>query len=100
MDKDGTLRTRPLGHEILPGCTRAALVGLLADEGIDFVQLAFTEAELRAAREVFMTSATSFVRPITTLDGAKVGDGAPGPVTRRLFAIFARHAQGGLANAA
>ena len=100
VDADGVLRTRPLGHAILPGCTRAALVSLLADEGIAFEERAFSEAELRAASEVFMTSATSFVRPIVALDGAAVGDGAPGPVTRKLFAIFARHAQGSLANAA
>ncbi len=100
VDADGVLRTRPLGHAILPGCTRAALVSLLADEGIAFEERAFSEAELRAASEVFMTSATSFVRPIVALDGAAVGDGAPGPVTRKLFTIFARHAQGSLANAA
>ena len=100
VDAQGVLRTRPLGHEILPGCTRAALVALLADEGIVFEERAFSEAELRAAREVFMTSATSFVRPLVEVDGARVGDGTPGPITRRLFAIFARHAQGSLANAA
>lgn len=100
VDADGVLRTRPLGHAILPGCTRAALMTLLAEEGISFEERAFSEAELRGAREVFMTSATSFVRPITALDGTTVGDGTPGPITRRLFAIFARHAQGSLANAA
>ena len=100
VDANGMLRTRPLGHAILPGCTRAALATLLAEEGIAFEERAFSETELRSAHEVFMTSATSFVRPITKLDGALVGDGAPGPVTRRLFTMFARHAQGSLANAA
>ena len=100
VDASGVLRTRPLGHSILPGCTRAALVTLLADAGIAFEERAFSEAELRAAPEVFMTSATSFVRPITTLDGTMVGDGSPGPITRRLYALFARHAQGSLANVA
>ena len=100
VDANGVLRTRPLGHSILPGCTRAALVTLLAEAGIVFEERAFSEAELRAAQEVFMTSATSFVRPIVAVDGATVGNGAPGPVTRRLFDIFARHAKGSLANAA
>ena len=100
VDANGVLRTRPLGHSILPGCTRAALVSLLAEEGITFEERAFSEAELREAREVFMTSATSFVRPLVKVDGVAVGDGTPGPITRRLFAIFARHAQGSLANAA
>lgn len=100
VDARGVLRTRPLSHEILPGCTRAALVSLLAEEGIAFEERAFSEAELREAREVFMTSATSFVRPLVQVDGVPVGDGRAGPVTRRLFSIFARHAQGSLSNAA
>ena len=57
---------------------------------------AVSAAELRAAREVFLTSATSFVKPITRLDGVPVGDGRVGPVTRQLFALFARHAASGL----
>ncbi|MDT7950083.1 MAG: D-amino-acid transaminase [Acetobacteraceae bacterium] len=100
VGRDSVLRTRPLSHAILPGCTRAALVTLLAEEGIAFEERAFTADELRDASEVFITSATSFVRPITALDGVAVGSGAPGPVTRKLFALFARHAQGSLANAA
>ena len=55
---------------------------------------------MRGAREAFITSATSFVKPIVRIDGAPVGDGAVGPVTRRLFELFARHVKGGLANAA
>jgi len=97
---DGVLRTRPLSHAILPGCTRAALRELMRDEGILFEERAFSEAEMRAAQEAFITSATSFVKPIVAIDGAKVGDGTVGPVTRQLFALFARHVQGGLANAA
>jgi D-alanine transaminase len=97
---DGVLRTRPLSHAILPGCTRAALRELMRDEGILFEERAFSEAEMRAAQEAFITSATSFVKPIVAIDGAKVGDGTAGPVTRQLFALFARHVQGGLANAA
>ncbi len=100
VDADGVLRTRPLSHAILPGCTRAALAALLADEGIAFAERPFTEAEMRNAREAFITSATSFVKPITAIDGVAVGDGRAGPVARRLFALFARHVQGGLANAA
>lgn len=100
VDANGALRTRPLSHAILPGCTRAALASLLADEGIAHEERPFTESDLRSAREVFLTSATSFVRPIVALDGAKVGDGTAGPVARRLFALFARHVQGGPANAA
>lgn len=94
VDAAGVLRTRPLSHAILPGCTRDALMGVLRGEGIGFEERPFDAAELAAAREVFLTSATSFVKPITTLDGAPVGDGQVGPVARRLFALFARHVDG------
>ena len=45
-------------------------------------------------------SATSFVRPVIRVDGTPVADAKVGPVTRRLFAAFARHVQGDLSNAA
>jgi D-alanine transaminase len=100
VDTAGELRTRGLGHEILPGCTRAALKTLLRDLQVTLSEDAFSLDELRTAREVFITSATSFVRPITAVDGATVADGAVGPVTRKLFAAFARHVQGDLPNEA
>ena len=99
VDAAGILRTRPLDHAILPGCTRAALRDLLAQAGIGLEERGFSLAELRAAREVFLTSATSFVRPVTRLDGAPVGDGTVGAITRRLFALFARHIRGQRDNA-
>lgn len=100
VDAEGRLRTRHLDHSVLPGCTRGALIAELQAEGITFEERAVSEQELRTAREAFITSATSFVRPITRLDAVPVGDGTVGPVTRRLFDIFARHVTGGLRNAA
>ncbi|MBR0679035.1 D-amino-acid transaminase [Roseomonas eburnea] len=100
VDEHGVIRARPLGHEILPGCTRAALLAELAEAGIGIEERAFSLDEMRRAREAFITSATSFVRPIVKIDGAPVGDGKVGPVVRRLFDIFARHVKGGLKNAA
>ncbi len=94
VDAAGRLRTRPLGHAILPGCTRAALIAELEAAGIGFEERAVTEAELRDAREVFLTSATSWVRPIVRLNGAPVGDGAAGPVARRLFALLRQPGRG------
>ncbi len=94
VDDAGVLRTRALDPAILPGCTRAALITLLQKEDIGFEERGFSLAELRAAREAFLTSATSFVRPVLRLDGAPIGDGEVGPVTRRLFALFAAHVGG------
>jgi D-alanine transaminase len=91
VDEEGRLRTRRLGHEILPGCTRDALIALLRGQGIAFEERAFSVAELRGAREAFLTSATSFVKPIVAVDGAPVGNGAVGLVTGELFTLFGAH---------
>ena len=98
VDKDGVLRTRPLDNAILPGCTRAALAGLLQRDGIVFIESRFSEQDMRDAREAFITGATTFVKPILRIDGTPVGDGTVGPVARRLFDIFARHVKGGPRN--
>jgi D-alanine transaminase len=98
VDQHGVLRTRALDHAILPGCTRDALVALMQDDGITFAESSFSVSDLRSVREAFLTSATSFVKPIVKIDGAPVADGEVGPVTRRLFALFARHVLGGPRN--
>ncbi|MCC7284217.1 MAG: D-amino-acid transaminase [Acetobacteraceae bacterium] len=99
VDKDGTLCTRQLGEQILPGCTRGALIALMEEEGIAFREGPYTLDDVRAAREAFISSATSFVKPMLKIDGKPVGDGRAGPVTRKLFDLFARHVKG-LPNAA
>lgn len=95
VDAQGRLRTRQLDHAILPGCTRAALIRELEAEGIGFELGEYSLEELRGAREAFLTSATSFVKPIIRIDDKPVGDGEVGPVARRLFDLFARHVHGG-----
>ena len=94
VDDAGCIRTRPLSQAILPGCTRAALISRMARAGMGVEERAFTVAELRAAREIFLTAATSFVKPVTTLDGDVVGDGRPGPVARALFELMRQHVTG------
>jgi D-alanine transaminase len=100
VDAAGSLRSRALDELVLPGCTRAALMTLLRQESIEFSERGFTVAELRGAREAFLTSASSFIKPVLRLDGAAVGEGRVGPVTCQLFEMFARHVTGGLRNAA
>lgn len=99
VDSKGVLRTRSLSHSILPGCTRAALLGMLGAVGMACEERVFSEGELKNAREVFITSASSFVRPVIGVDGAPVADGSVGPVTRALFDAFRRHVQGAPRNA-
>ena len=94
VDHAGVSRTRELSHAILPGCTRGSLLGQIGQAGLVAEQRAFSATELRSAREIFLTSATSYVKPITRLDGVPVGDGLVGPVSRQLFELFARHVSG------
>jgi len=100
VDSAGTIRIPPLGSAILPGCTRAALLVEMAASGLQAEERPFSLEDLADAREAFITSATSFVKPVLAVDGRPVGDGSAGPVTRRLFDLFARHVKGGPRNMA
>jgi D-alanine transaminase len=81
---EGVLVTRDLSHALLPGITRASVLELAAEHGVRIEERAFTPAEALAAREAFITSATNFVGPVVRIDGATVGDGKPGALTRDL----------------
>ncbi|MBO0661074.1 D-amino-acid transaminase [Jiella sp. MQZ9-1] len=92
VDASGTLVTRPLSHAILPGITRTAVLRLAEETGLAVEERAFTVEEAKAAREAFITSASSFVLPVVTIDGARIGNGQPGTITRRLRAIYLEEA--------
>ncbi len=80
--------TRPLSTALLPGCTRQAVLALANERQMQLVERAFTVEEVNAAAECFFTSATAFVMPVVTLDGRPIGDGKPGPATRRLRDLY------------
>jgi D-alanine transaminase len=80
---DGTVVTRPRGRDILAGVMRALLLRL-AGEGVRMEERPFSPGEAQAAAEAFLTSTTNPCLPVVALDGQPVGDGTPGPVTRRL----------------
>jgi D-alanine transaminase len=84
VDAAGVLRVRPLGPDILPGVTRAEIIPLCRQLGIELQEKPFTVAEAKAAREAFLTAATIGVLPITAIDGGKIGKGVPGPVATAL----------------
>lgn len=93
LDREGKLVTRALDKTILPGITRTTLLDVLAREGISVVERPFTIEEAQSAREAFITSATSIVMPVTSIDGRPVGNGAPGMLALRLRAEFHKVAE-------
>lgn len=84
----GVLVTRDLGPALLPGITRASVLDLARGAGLAVEERAFSPGEAAAAAECLITSATSFVLPVVRIDGRAVGDGRPGPVTRRLRELY------------
>ena len=92
VDADGKIITRQLGNEILPGITRSAVLSLVESDNIEFEERSFTIAEAQVAREAFVTSATTFVWPVVSIDGVSIGDGKPGPVASRLREVYVQTA--------
>ncbi len=88
VTKAGTLLTRPADGGILGGVTRANVLDLAARAGIPLQERAFSVAEAREAAEAFSTATTITVLPVTRIDGHAIGNGQPGPVTRRLRGLY------------
>ena len=86
--KGGSIITRALSNDILHGITRAAVLRFAREAQMTVEERSFTVDEAKAADEAFITSASAFVMPVVEIDGAKVGDGRPGPVARRLRDIY------------
>jgi len=85
---DGEIVTRPLSTALLPGITRAAVLRLAEEAGLRLSERPFSVEEAKGAQEAFYTSASSFVMPVVSIDGRTLGDGRPGPLTRRLRDLY------------
>jgi D-alanine transaminase len=88
VSQDRRIVTRPLSHAVLPGITRRAVMQLAAEVDLTVEERLFSVEEAHAAKEAFFTSATSLVMPVVSIDGERVGEGVPGPLTRRLRELY------------
>ncbi len=84
VDRAGTILTHPTTPAILGGITRQSVLAVAKAEGLKLVERSFTLKEALTAREAFLTSTTAAALPVTSIDGHKVGDGKPGPVTMKV----------------
>lgn len=87
----GELVTRHADHAILNGITRRAVLEIARERGLTFVERPFTVDEAKKAREAFVTSTTSFVRPVTKIDDHPVADGKVGTLGMQLLAYYVEH---------
>lgn len=85
---DGVIRTPPKSQELLPGITRDLVVELLHEHQIPCQEVKITESELRDADEIWLTSSTKEIVPVTQLDDQPVGSGEPGAMWFRIVAIY------------
>ena len=88
---EGGVVTRDLSNAILPGVTRRVILKAAAEAQIPVEERKFTLDEAYAAREAFITAATLGATAVVALDGRSIGDGTPGPLTRRIQELY-RHA--------
>lgn len=91
IDQSGALITHPLGYEILGGITRQTVKACAESLQLRVEERAFSIEEAKEAREAFITSAMNLVTPVTSIDGARIGDGKPGPVALRLRQAYFDH---------
>jgi D-alanine transaminase len=86
--KRGVIHSPPKGNLILPGITYDVVTELARANGMPIEFRDVTEAEVRAADEVWVTSSSKEVFPIVELDGKKIGDGKPGPAFKRMHQLY------------
>lgn len=90
--KDGKICTHPTTKGILHGCVRMRVEEFASDLSIPFVEKAFSLDDITGADELFLSSSTAEVMPIISADGAKVGNGKPGVITRQLQEAYEKDA--------
>jgi len=85
---DGTIRTHPTNHLILPGITRAIVLDLARQLGVPVSEEPIAESDIPRLEELFLVGTTTDVMPIVRVDGRAVSNGEPGPITTRLVKEF------------
>jgi D-alanine transaminase len=87
VDAQGRLTTRNLTNAILPGVTRRVILEAAAMAQLPVREEAFLLKDALAAKEAFISSATGVI-PVTRIDGRAVGEGKPGPLTKRVQELY------------
>ena len=84
----GVIKTPPKSSYLLPGITRDLVLELARANGLSAVEAEISEADLAGAQEIWVSSSTKEVVPVTRLNGKEVGSGKPGPVWARIYSLY------------
>ena len=95
VSRERVLVTRPLSTALLPGITRASVLKLAAEADLRIDERLIPLSEAYEAQEAFYTSASAFVMPVIDIDGRAIGEGRPGPLTKRLRELYIEAARAG-----
>ena len=92
--KGGVIYTPPVSAGSLAGITRRVVIHLAQEEGLEVVERELTRCDLYASEEFFLTGTAAEVIGIVEIDGRRIGEGQPGPITKLLRKRFFDYAQG------
>lgn len=92
---DGVIYTAPKDEKVLPGITRDLILELAQSAGIPYREEAVSVEQLQQADEIWISSSTRELLPVTMLDDKPVGDGKPGPVWQQVDKLYQRYKQEG-----
>lgn len=92
--RDGVIYTPPDSSPILAGITRDSVIHFIRDLALPFREEAFTRDFLYICDEVFLTGTAAEVTPVVEIDCRKIGEGTPGPVTRKIQEMYLKTARG------
>lgn len=90
---DGVLTTPPKGPFLLPGITRDLILELAAANDIPHREKNISRDDLKSADEIWLTSSTKEILPVTKLDDTPVANGSPGPLFERMLAAYQDYKQ-------
>jgi D-alanine transaminase len=97
--KNGELLTHPLSPLILPSITREVVLEIAREQRVPVREEAFTDKQLFALDELWVSGTTTDITPIVEVDGRKIGSGAPGPIAKQLYAALQARLYAGAAMA-
>lgn len=93
VDEGGTIATPPKSHLILPGVTRDLVLQLAQQHNLPMAERPLQASEINSAREIWLSSSTKEILPVTRVDGKAIGDGKPGPVFQAMYRHYQDYKQ-------